>query len=167
MAIGFDLTQKQQRLKARAREFAIDVLRPAAERADAIGDPHEAFRAMQPIYRLAAENGFTTMFLPRQYGGGGASNVDFLIAIEELCAADPGFPTILLVNGLSLMPILWLGTEEQRERWITKPPRTRPALSSPAGSSANAAAPPTSTIRIPWQAYNFSLNTNHAVASLW
>ncbi|MDF3282457.1 acyl-CoA dehydrogenase family protein [Gordonia sp. N1V] len=120
MAIGFDLTQKQQRLKARAREFAIDVLRPAAERADAIGDPHEAFRAMQPIYRLAAENGFTTMFLPRQYGGGGASNVDFLIAIEELCAADPGFPTILLVNGLSLMPILWLGTEEQRERWITK-----------------------------------------------
>lgn len=118
MAIGFDLTPKQRKLKQRAREFAVDLLRPAAERADAIADPQQSFRTMQPIYRSAAEQGFTTMFLPKEYGGGGATNVDFLIAIEELCAADPGFPTILLVNGLALMPILWLGNNEQRERWI-------------------------------------------------
>ncbi|OLT23503.1 acyl-CoA dehydrogenase [Pseudonocardia sp. CNS-139] len=113
MPVDFDLTSAQKQLKATAREFAREVLLPAAERADAEPDPHAAFRAMKPVYAQAAALGLTTMFLPREYGGGGASNVDFLVAIEELCAVDPGFPTILLVNGLALMPLLWFGTEEQ------------------------------------------------------
>lgn len=118
MPVDFDLTSAQKKLKYSAREFAREVLRPAAEQADALPDPQEAFRAMQPVYAQAAASGMTTMFLPKEYGGGGASNVDFLIAIEELCAVDPGFPTILLVNGLALLPLLRFGTDEQRERWI-------------------------------------------------
>ncbi|MFD1233017.1 acyl-CoA dehydrogenase family protein [Pseudonocardia benzenivorans] len=118
VAVDFALTDRQRALKRNAREFAREVLRPAAEAADRIADPHEAFRAMKPVYEQAAAAGMTTMFLPAEYGGGGASNVDFLIAIEELCAVDPGFPTILLVNGLALMPVLWHGTDEQRERWL-------------------------------------------------
>ncbi|CAM3290448.1 hypothetical protein WIMU106979_24885 [Williamsia muralis] len=118
MPIDFDLSEQQKKLKYQACEFATDVLRPVAEYADALSDPQEAFAAMRPVYEVAAELGFTTMFLPREYGGGGASNVDFLVAIEELCAVDPGFPTILLVNGLALMPILWLGSDEQREKWL-------------------------------------------------
>jgi nitroalkane oxidase len=95
-------------------------LRPATELADAQPDPQEAFRAMKPVYKQAAALGMTTMFLPAEYGGGGASNVDFLIAIEELCAVDPGFPTVLLVNGLGLMPVLWFGTQHQKETWIRR-----------------------------------------------
>jgi alkylation response protein AidB-like acyl-CoA dehydrogenase len=120
MPVDFTLTLAQRRLKARARKFARDILRPAAQEADATADPHQAFLAMRETYRHAAGAGFTTMFLPKEYGGGGASNVDFLIAIEELCAVDPGFPTTLLVNGLALMPILWYGTEQQREQWLTR-----------------------------------------------
>lgn len=118
MSIDFAMTAKQRALKRRARDFATEVLRPVAERADGLADPQEAFLATRPVYRQAAEAGFTTMYLPREYGGGGASNVDFLIAIEELCAVDPGFPTTILVNGLALMPILWQGSDEQRDRWI-------------------------------------------------
>lgn len=120
MPIDFDLTPEQQKTKATAREFAHEVLRPAAERADTLPDAQEAFRAMKPVYAQAAALGFTTMFLPREYGGGGASNVDFLIAIEELCAVDPGFPTVLLVNGLALLPVLRYGTESQRETWLRR-----------------------------------------------
>ncbi|HEY2190883.1 MAG TPA: acyl-CoA dehydrogenase family protein [Actinomycetospora sp.] len=120
MPIDFDLSPEQRTLKKTAREFAHEVLRPAAERADTLADAQEAFRAMKPVYAQAAALGFTSMFLPREYGGGGASNVDFLIAIEELCAVDPGFPTILLVNGLALMPLLRYGTEEQREIWLRR-----------------------------------------------
>lgn len=118
MPVDFELSPAQKALKYRTREFAREVLRPSAERADALADPQEAFRAMKPVYQQAAAAGMTAMFLPRSYGGGGASNVDFLIAIEELCAVDPGFATILLVNGLALMPLLWYGTDEQREKWI-------------------------------------------------
>lgn len=118
MPVDFELTAEQKKLKYETREFAREVLRPAAEAADAQPDPQEAFRAMKPVYEQAAAMGMSTMFLPKDYGGGGASNVDFLIAIEELCAIDPGFPTILLVNGLALMPLLWFGTDQQREKWI-------------------------------------------------
>lgn len=118
MGVDFELTSEQKKLKYQTREFAREVLRPAAEMADAQPDPQEAFRAMKPVYEQAAAMGMHTMFLPKEYGGGGATNVNFLIAIEELCAIDPGFPTILLVNGLALMPLLWFGTDQQREKWI-------------------------------------------------
>jgi alkylation response protein AidB-like acyl-CoA dehydrogenase len=118
MAVDFELTPAQLKLKRDTRQFAREVLRPAVELADAHPDPQEAFRLMKPVYEQAVASGMSTMFLPERYGGGGASNVDFLIAIEELCAVDPGFPTILLVNGLALMPLLWFGTEQQREKWI-------------------------------------------------
>jgi alkylation response protein AidB-like acyl-CoA dehydrogenase len=41
-------------------------------------------------------------FLPKDYGGDGVSNVDLQLVAEEITAVDPGFATILLVNGLGL-----------------------------------------------------------------
>jgi nitroalkane oxidase len=118
MAIDFEMTPRQRKLKYDAREFAREVLRPAAERADAIVDPQEAFVAMRPAFEAANALGFATSFLPAKYGGGGAGIVDTLIVTEELAAVDGGFPTILLVNGLALMPLTWFGTEKQCATWI-------------------------------------------------
>jgi nitroalkane oxidase len=39
MAIDFEMSRRQRKLKYDAREFAREVVRPAAERADAIADP--------------------------------------------------------------------------------------------------------------------------------
>ena len=47
--------------------------------------------------------------------------------VEELCAVDPGFATILLVNGLALMPLVWFGSEQQKQKWLV------PATSDPRG----------------------------------
>ncbi len=118
MAIDFEMTPRQRRLKDDAREFAREVLRPMTERADAIADPQEAFVAMKPAFEAATALGFATSFLPAKYGGGGASLVDTIIVTEELAAVDGGFPTILLVNGLALMPLTWFGTDDQCEKWV-------------------------------------------------
>jgi alkylation response protein AidB-like acyl-CoA dehydrogenase len=118
MAIDFEMTSRQRKLKYDAREFAREVLRPAAELADTIADPQAAFVAMKPVWEAAHARGFATAFLPAKYGGGGASIVDTLIVTEELAAVDGGFPTTLLVNGLALMPLAWFGTEEQCAKWI-------------------------------------------------
>jgi alkylation response protein AidB-like acyl-CoA dehydrogenase len=118
MAIDFAMTPRQRKLKYDAREFAREVLRPVAERADALADPQAAFVAMKPVFEAATALGYTTSFLPAKYGGGGASIVDTLIATEELAAVDGGFPTIVLVNGLALMPLTWYGDEKLCERWI-------------------------------------------------
>ena len=118
MAIDFTLTQSQKDLQKAAREFALDVLKPVVAKADAEPDPQKAFAMMKAPYKEAYKLGFAMGFLPKDYGGLGVSNVDLQLVAEELCAVDPGFACILLVNGLGLMPLVWYGSEEQKKKWI-------------------------------------------------
>jgi hypothetical protein len=118
MAIDFTLTQDQKALQRKAREFARDLLQPLVAKADAEPDTQKAFEMMKAPYKEAYRLGFAMGFLPKKYGGGDVSNIDLQIAAEEICAVDPGFATILLVNGLALMPVAWFGTEKQKTKWI-------------------------------------------------
>jgi alkylation response protein AidB-like acyl-CoA dehydrogenase len=118
MAIDFSLTQDQKNLQKTAREFSVEVLGPIAAKADNEPDPQKCFEMMKAPYKEAYKLGFATGFLPKEYGGMGISNVDLQIVAEELCAVDPGFATIALINGLALMPLGWFGTEEQKRKWL-------------------------------------------------
>src|SRR6478609_11879220 len=101
-----------------AREFAQDVLAPITRKIDEEPDPLTAFQLVKPAYAEACKRGITFSMLPAEFGGGGLSNVDFVIAAEEIQAVDPGFGTTVLVNGLGLMPVWYYGTEDQKQRFI-------------------------------------------------
>jgi nitroalkane oxidase len=116
--IDFSLTAEQKALQQVAREFAQGVLKPLIRAADAEPDPIKGFQMIKPAYETAYELGFATGFLPKEYGGGGLTNVDVLIAVEEIAAVDPGFGCVLLVNGLALMPLVWFGSAEQKAKWL-------------------------------------------------
>jgi alkylation response protein AidB-like acyl-CoA dehydrogenase len=118
MAIDFTLTADQKKLQQATREFAQEVLKPVVEKADREPDTQKAVQMMKGPYVEAYKLGLAMGFLPKEYGGGSVSNIDLQIAAEEICAVDPGFATILLVNGLGLMPVAWYGTEEQKRKWI-------------------------------------------------
>jgi nitroalkane oxidase len=118
MAVDFTLTSAQQRLQRNAREFAVEVLQPLVKSADEESDTQRAFAMLKGAYVECHKLGFAMGFLPKQYGGGGISNVDLQIVAEEITAVDPGFATVLLVNGLALMPIAWFGSEEQKRKWL-------------------------------------------------
>jgi nitroalkane oxidase len=118
MSIDFSLTPDQKKLQSVARAFAEDVLKPVVQKADLEPDTQKAFQMMKEPYKKAYELGFAMGFLPKEYGGGSVSNVDLQIVAEEITAVDPGFATILLVNGLGLMPVAWYGSEEQKRKWI-------------------------------------------------
>jgi len=118
MAIDFTLTPEQKTLQKTTREFAQDVLGPLVAKADAEPDPLKGFQMIKPAYVEAYKLGLAMGFIPEEYGGGGVSNVDLQIVAEEICAVDPGFACILLVNGLSLLPIVWFGSEEQKRKWL-------------------------------------------------
>jgi len=120
MPIDFTLTEEQRYMQTLARKFAQKELKPVVERADKIADPWEAFLATKDVYKRAYELGFAMSFLPKEYGGLGASNVDFQIVAEEICTVDPGFACTILVNGLTLLPILWFGSDEQKDVWLRK-----------------------------------------------
>ena len=103
------------------------MLAPVVREADAEPDPLRAFQRTKEPYIVAYHAGIAFGMLPREYGGGGLSNVDVIIAAEELCAVDPGFACTILVNGLGLMPVWYWGSEEQKDRFL------RSATSDPSG----------------------------------
>ena len=118
MAIDFTLTDEQKSLKGDVREFAQNVLAPIVRGADAEPDPMRGFQLTKPAYVEAYKRGIAFAMLPSEYGGGGLSNVDVILAAEEICAVDPGFACTILVNGLGLMPVWYWGTEEQKDRFL-------------------------------------------------
>lgn len=127
MTIDFTLSPEQKKLQRAGREFSQDVLKPIVAKADAEPDPQKAFQMIKPAYVEAYKLGFATGMLPKEYGGLGASNVDLQILCEEICAVDPGFACALLVNGLALIPLVWYGSEKQKQKWLTE------ATSDPTG----------------------------------
>lgn len=119
MAIDFTLTANQRRLRTIAREFANDILAPRVRQADEEADPQKAFQGVKGAYVEAYELGFAMGLIPKRYGGAGTSGLDLQVVAEEICAVDPGFATILLVNGLALVPLVWFGNERQKQKWLT------------------------------------------------
>ena len=118
MSIDFELTSEQKMVQKTVRQFAQEVLKPVIAKADREQDPQKAFQMMKAPYKEAYKLGIAMSFLPKEYGGGGISNLDLQIAAEEICAVDPGFACIVLVNGLALMPVSWFGSKEQKRKWL-------------------------------------------------
>lgn len=118
MAIDFTLSEQQRQLQLDARGFAQRVLAPVVREADAEPDPLRAFQLTKPAYVEAYKQGIAFCMIPAEYGGGGVSNVDLILAAEEICAVDPGFACTILVNGLGLLPVWYWGTDEQKNRFL-------------------------------------------------
>ncbi|MQA15307.1 MAG: acyl-CoA dehydrogenase, partial [Pseudonocardiaceae bacterium] len=118
MTIDFTLSDSQQELQKNAQQFAEGVLRPVAEKIDQAADGWEAFLAGREAYREMAHAGFTTSFIPTEYGGAGFSMIDFALAAEELSRVDINVPTTLLGCGLGLQPVIQHGTRDQKERLL-------------------------------------------------
>src|SRR3954468_16391487 len=125
--INFSLSDDQKKVQLAARDFAENVLAPVVREADREPDPLKAFQMTKPAYVEAYKAGIAFCMLPREYGGGGLSNVELIIAAEEICAVDPGFACTVLVNGLGLLPVWYYGSEEQKDRFL------RAATSDPTG----------------------------------
>ena len=111
--IGFDLTQEQMALQEKARKFAREEILPVAAKLDREGTfPLE-------IMKKAHGEGFLTLLVPKEYGGGGFGILDTCLVSEELAAGDMGIFVSIFVNTLALYPIIRFGTAEQKDRFLT------------------------------------------------
>src|SRR5438093_6665343 len=62
-----------------------------------------------------------TGFIPEAYGGGGIdSTLTHVIVTEELNWGCAGMATGLIGAGLAYLPIIHMGTEEQKKRFLTR-----------------------------------------------
>lgn len=121
--------------------FARDVLRPVALAYD------ESEELPAPELRRAAGLGLTCYDIPTAYGGGGAEGLSEAVSVvEELAWGDSPIGMVITQVGFFAAPVMALGSEEQRRRWLprctgTDVPATAVAITEPdAGSDAAALA---------------------------
>ena len=132
------LTEEQAEVQKLAREFAKAEITPHA----ADWDQRAYFEPS--LVKKLGELGFLGMMVPEQYDGLGADTGTYLIALEEIAAADASVAVLMSVhNSLPTQMILKYGSDAQRDRFLKPMARGEIlgafALSEPeAGSDASA-----------------------------
>jgi len=113
--VDFDLTEEQRLLQKTARDFAQREMRPVALEYDKKGE------VPWDIIKKAHALGLDTAFIPEPYGGGGiGSTLTHVIVMEELNWGCAGMATGLIGAGLAYLPIIHMGTEDQKKRFLTR-----------------------------------------------
>ena len=126
-------------LRSTAQAFARDEMRPVALKYD------ESEEYPADVLRRAAELGLTCYDLPAEYGGGGVESLrDRCEVIEELAWGDSPIFWVVAQGGFFAGPLLALGSEEQKRRWLpplcgTEPPACAVAITEPEHGSDAAA----------------------------
>lgn len=144
---GVELTEEQREFVSLARDFARNEIRPRARAIDEADT-----EAPMDLWAKAAEIGLAAYMLPAEYGGGGVTEiVTQCLVQQELCHGDIGIANFLTSSSFFADPILSLGSEEQKKRWITPltgatPPVTSVAVTEP-GVGSDAASLQTRAVR--------------------
>jgi acyl-CoA dehydrogenase len=109
---SFEFTEEQQQLIDTAREFTRKEIIPVAGHLDEEGKfPRE-------ICDKAWETGLMNCEIPEKYGGLGLSCLSHCLVLEEISVGCTGVNTTLAGNMLGAMPIILVGTEEQRQKYF-------------------------------------------------
>ena len=111
--MDFELSDEQRAIRDVCREFARDVIVPAAPALD------REHRFGYDIVRKMGELGLFGLPFPEQWGGAGGDFLSYCIAIEEISRGDAGIGiTLEAAVSLGAALIHDFGTPEQKERWL-------------------------------------------------
>lgn len=115
--MDFSLPENILQLKREARDWVENVLDPLSE-------PLEEEEKIPEKLVEELRNGrfrFFGLTIPKEYGGEGWTALEWFTVLEELAK---GYATVRLIahtmNGLFWRPLLYFGTEEQRQRYLPK-----------------------------------------------
>ena len=112
--IDFQLSDEQRMIRNLARDFADREIRPLAETYDQSGE------FPWPVVRKAQDVEMMNLNVPEQYGGPELGVLEECLVNEELAYACSGIQTALMLNSLAAWPIILAGSEEQKERYLTR-----------------------------------------------
>ena len=107
------LSEEQILIRDTARAFAQDRVAPHVRAWEAAGE------IPRPLLAEMGRLGFMGMCVPPEWGGAGAGMVSYVIALEEIAAADGGLSTVMSVNNApDCAALMAYGSPEQKERWL-------------------------------------------------
>ena len=110
-----DLNEEQRQIAATAIQFAREEILPAAEAIEA-KEPG----VLKGILQKAAGLGFTSVDIPEEYGGMGMDKITSTLVSDRLSVLA-SFSTAFGAHiGIATLPLVWYGTEEQKQRYLPK-----------------------------------------------
>lgn len=112
----FTLNEEERAVRDTVREWAEREVAPGAAQRD------EEERYDLALFERAGELGLTGLPYPEAYGGAGMGTFAWVLAAEEIAAADMALAVSLSVHVLSQLCIFANGTDEQKDRFL--PPMT-------------------------------------------
>src|SRR5215471_3104537 len=138
------LSEDEQALIEAIQEIALERVAPRAAEIDHTGEfPWD-------MKELLAQQDILAMPFPTEYGGVGASELAIVMTIEELSRHCATTALILAVQQLGSTPILLMGTEQQKSKYLPKLASgewTAAFGLTEAGSGSDAAAMRTMAVR--------------------
>ncbi len=113
--MDFNITKQEKLFLQMIREFTKNEIKPiAAEIDEEERFPYETVKKM-------GELGLMGIPIPTEYGGAGASNQIYSMAVEEVSKACGSTGVILSAHtSLCVAPIYEYGTEEQKQKYLPK-----------------------------------------------
>jgi butyryl-CoA dehydrogenase len=107
------LSEEQLLIRDTARKFAQERLAPNSAQ-------WEREAAFPPgIFAELGALGFMGMTVPVDWGGSGADNVAYSLALQEIAGGDGALATVVSGhNSVGVMPILTYGSEAQKKRYV-------------------------------------------------
>jgi alkylation response protein AidB-like acyl-CoA dehydrogenase len=132
----FEITPEQREIQRVCRDFAAREIRPVSQAVD-----ESDTELPREVWSKAAEVGLTSFMLPEEHGGGGMTDcLTGCIVQEELSHGCAGIGNLITSNGFFAEPVVALGSDAQRRRWIEPlagehPPLTALATTEPAAGS--------------------------------
>ena len=111
--MDFDLSEEQLSLQALSRDFARKEILPHRDEWNA------AKRCPVEVFRKMGELGLMGLLVPEEYGGTNVGAVAYVAAMEEIGKADQSVAATWNAHlTIASMPLLYFGTEAQKQRWL-------------------------------------------------
>jgi acyl-CoA dehydrogenase len=112
--LDYTLTEEQEMIRDLARRFAKREILPVAE----LYDRNDQYP--WPIVEKARKLGLISSNVPERYGGPGFGVLEECIINEELAWGCSGIQTALMLNNVAAWPIILVGTEDQKQRYLPR-----------------------------------------------
>ncbi len=108
------IEQKREEWRKKAQRVGKSIVAPRASEIDSKGEfPRD-------IADVFAKEGFLSLLIPKEYGGGDADITSFCLIAEEIAKYCASSALLVIVQAVGTMPIALGGIEELKKHYLTK-----------------------------------------------
>jgi len=124
----FELTEMQEEIKRLTRQIVEgELLQKIRVEIDGHQENMEVRRALDEkdeyptdLLRTLSRSGILSVYLPEEYGGMNEGIIGLCLATEEIARICPASSTCYAANALGAIPIMISGTEEQKNKYLSR-----------------------------------------------